>query len=432
MLYCPVMAIQEIETVKPAADLSSLLQKSNRLLEINRELSAMLDVEALLQSIVDAAAELTNSEQASIARHDDENDCLRFIAARYMDPALMESIRVPLKGSIAGQAFTQQGPVIADNAQRDQRLFRDVDELLDFTTHSILAVPMTMQGKPTGVLSAVNKLDGKQFDQEDIYVLDTLASQAAIALHNAHLLQASQEAFEALSELDNMKSNFVAITSHELRIPLGLILGHASYLSELAEGEIRKQAGVIERAALRLKDIVEDLSRVESMQTGQLSLRPSEVDLNALIEAAVEKHQPAAADQGLTLEANLPSQPLRVDGESEKLATVLDHLVNNAIAFTDKGGRVEVSLEDAGEEAAIHVADTGIGIPAKDLERIFDRFYQVEAHMTRRHGGLGLGLAVCKMLVEMHNGRITVQSVPGKGSQFSVWLPKAPPEPAGA
>jgi signal transduction histidine kinase len=413
--------------VNTTATLNALLQKSNRLLEINRELSATLDVDTLLQSIVEAAAELTHSEQASIARYDEENDCLRFIAARWMDPEMMASIRVPLRGSIAGQAFSEQGPVVAHDTQTDSQFFEDVDELLDFTTRSLLAVPMSIRGEVTGVLSAVNKTDGLEFDQEDIYILDTLASQAAIALHNAQLLRASEEALRALTELDEMKSNFVAITSHELRIPLGLILGHASYLKEISEGDTNKQVNVIERAALRLKDIVEDLSRVEAMQSGQSSLRSSALDLRALVEMQVEAHRLPAAERGIRLQAHLPNSALEMRGEADKLETVIEHLLENAIAFTDKDGLVEVRLEDQGDWVVLRVSDTGIGIPEEDLERIFERFYQVESHMTRRHGGLGLGLAVSKILVEMHGGRIEVQSVVGAGSQFSVWLPRQQP-----
>ncbi len=331
------------------AELNALLQKSNRLLEINRDLSATLDVDTLLQSIVDAAAELTHSEQASIARYDEENDCLRFIAARWMDPEMMASIRVPMQGSIAGQAFSQQGPVIAHDTQTDKRFFQDVDELLDFTTRSLLAVPMSIQGEVTGVLSAVNKMDGLEFDQEDIYVLDTLASQAAIALHNARLLRASEDALQAMTELDEMKSNFVAITSHELRIPLGLILGHASYLKEIAEGDTKKQANVIERAALRLKDIVEDLSRVETMQSGQSSLRAEVVDLKSLVQDQVEAYRRPAAERAIRLQTKFDDGAAEIQGEADKLETVIDHLLNNAVAFTNQGGLIEIRLEDKGE-----------------------------------------------------------------------------------
>jgi signal transduction histidine kinase len=317
--------------------------------------------------------------------------------------------------------------VVAHDTQTDSQFFEDVDELLDFTTRSLLAVPMSIRGEVTGVLSAVNKTDGLEFDQEDIYILDTLASQAAIALHNAQLLRASEEALRALTELDEMKSNFVAITSHELRIPLGLILGHASYLKEISEGDTNKQVNVIERAALRLKDIVEDLSRVEAMQSGQSSLRSSALDLRALVEMQVEAHRLPAAERGIRLQAHLPNSALEMRGEADKLETVIEHLLENAIAFTDKDGLVEVRLEDQGDWVVLRVSDTGIGIPEEDLERIFERFYQVESHMTRRHGGLGLGLAVSKILVEMHGGRIEVQSVVGAGSQFSVWLPRQQP-----
>lgn len=400
------------------------LEKSRRLLELTREISGTLDLDALLQSIVDAAAELTNSEQASIARYDRADQSLQFIAARWMAPEIMETMRVPINASISGQAFREKTPQIVQDAQKDRRLFSIMDEESGFTTKSMLAVPMMIQGQATGVLTALNKLDGASFDDQDLFVMENLAAQAAIAIHNAELLNASQEAFEHMAELDNMKSNFVSITSHELRIPLGLVLGHASYLKEIVDGEPLKQVEVIERAALRLKSIVEDLSRVETMQSGTSSLRLAEVDLRHLLNNILEDHGPDLEKDQLTLHKEFPEQAILVEAEADKLATVFEHLIRNAITFTNAEGFIEVGVTDEGDHVAVHVADTGIGIPESDLQRIFERFYQVEAHMTRRHGGMGLGLSVSKMLVEMHEGTIEVQSVEGKGSRFTVHLPK--------
>lgn len=400
------------------------LDQSKRLLEINREISATLDLNALLQSIVNAAAELTNSEQASIAQYDRADKSLRFIAARWMEPEIMAIMRVPLETSIAGQAFKEKKPQIVQDAQQNEHLFSQMDQASGFTTNSLLAVPMMIHGQATGVLSAVNKLAGAEFGEQDLYVMETLAAQAAIAIHNAELLKASQEAFERMTELDNMKSNFVSITSHELRIPLGLVLGHASYLKEIVDGESLKQVEVIERAALRLKDIVEDLSRVETMQSGQSSLRLESVDIAQLLTSLLDD-QGAQFEKGqLTLNKDFPKEAVYVEGEADKLATVFEHLIRNAITFSNAGGFIEIGVVDEDDRVAVRVADTGIGVPEQDLQRIFERFYQVEAHMTRKHGGMGLGLSVCKMLVEMHQGTIEVQSVAGKGSQFTVRLPK--------
>jgi signal transduction histidine kinase len=398
-------------------------QRLDRVLQINRELSATLDLQELLQSIAKAAAELTDSSQGAIARYDASENCLRFITAPWMSAEQMQSLKVPLVGSIMGQAFQHMAPVITDNVKNLGTHFQEVDRTTGFETQSMLAVPLSTQGTATGVLSAVNKRDGT-FSHEDIYLMESLASQAAIAIQNAQLLRESQEAYTALAELEEMRSNFIAITSHELRIPLGLILGHATFLKELLEGEALQQTLVIERAAMRLKDIVEDLSKIDNIEQDRAMLRAVAYDAAAQMRKILTGHESAAEKRGVVLTSRLPNEPLHIQADGEKLRVAVDHLVKNAIDFTDKGGKVELSLKDEGNAISIQVADTGVGISSKDLHRIFDRFYQTEDHMTRKHGGMGLGLTVAKLMVEMHAGEIGVESVQGKGSRFTIRIPK--------
>lgn len=400
------------------------VDRLQRVLQINRELSAMLDLQELLQSIVRAAAELTDSEQGAIAQYDPSEDCLRFVTAPWLDEELMKRAKVPIEGSIMGQAFSTLWPVISEEVQEDNGHYGGVDSLTGFQTRSLLAVPLAVQGQATGVLSAVNKRGG-DFDKEDVFVMESLAAQAAIAIQNAQWMKESREAYSALADLEQMRNDFISITSHELRIPLGLILGHASFLKEILEGEPRHQSEVIERAALRLKQIVEDLSKIELEQSGNSAVRYAEYDLAAQMRQLLSAHQATATQRGIGLEAQLPHEPLMITAEANKIFVAVDHLLKNALQFTNKGGQVQLSLKDEGEHVSILVADSGVGIPAKDIEKIFERFYQAEDHMTRRHGGMGLGLTVAKMLVEMHAGEILVESVEGKGSRFTIRLPKS-------
>lgn len=397
-------------------------QKLERLLDINQEISATLDLQELLQSIVEAAAELTDSEQASIAQFFPADESLRFIAARWMDPEIMANTRIPLDGSISGRAFREQTPIIIQDAKKED-FYRQVDKKSGFETRSLLAVPMMMHGQATGVLSAINNKNEKGFNDKDIAVLNTLASQAAIAIHNSQLLQESQEAYEHLAELDEMKSNFIAIASHELRVPLGLILGHASYLREDFKGQELEQVEVIERNAVRLKDIVDDLSQVENLQANRASLRPNQFDATALTKGLAKRYKNRAKEEQIEFVENIPDQPLHIDGEREKIKIAVNHLLKNAFAFTGEGGRVELILIDESDWVSIQVADTGEGIAEKDIDRIFDRFHQLENHMTRSHGGMGLGLTVAKMMIEMHGGEILVESKVGAGSRFTIRLP---------
>jgi len=402
-------------------------ERLQRLVEINQKISATLDLPELLQSIVNAASELTESQQASIAQFFPKDQTLRFVAAKWMDADIMENTRIPLDGSISGKAFQQRKAVIVHNAQKED-FYRKVDEDSGFQTRSVLSVPLMMRGEAKGVLSALNKHGGAEYDVQDIIVLETLASQAAIALENARLLRESRQAYARLAELDEMKNNFVAISSHELRIPLGLILGHASYLKESLNGEHKDQVEVIERSALRLKEIVEDLSVVENIKGDTDELRSNYTDLSDLLRKNIAEFGSEAQEKGIMLIPKLPDDHVWIFGEQDKLGIAFKHLIRNAIAFTDKGGKVELLLRKNAKKAQVFVSDTGIGIPEKDLEDIFERFYQVEEHMTRRHGGMGLGLTVAKSLIELHKGEIEVESVQGKGTRFEIRLPLTQPK----
>lgn len=399
------------------------IKQLERLIEVSRNLSAMLDLEPLLQTIVAEAADLTNSQEASILLHRDDENSLHFVAAPWHKRDRLSEVSVPLEGSIAGQVYQLGEPVLVPDVQNDPRHFADVDLYTDFKTHSILAVPMVVQGRVMGVLTAVNKQDDRQFGPNDTFILETLASQAAIAINNANLLKQSQEAYDDLSELDRMKGDFIAITSHELRTPLGLILGHATFLNEMVPDDLKNQMDVIVRSSMRLKEIVEDLSKVNNFQTGQARVRWREINLNQLLQEVVRSFKDEAAKKKLALDLRLPNDDLMVEGDSEKIGIAIIHILRNAITFTDEGGKVTVSAARLPGHVQVSVTDTGIGIPEKDLARIFERFYQVESHMTRRHGGMGLGLSVAKMMVEMHNGRISVNSDEGKGSTFNVLFP---------
>ncbi len=400
----------------------SRIEQLERLIEVSRNLSALLDLEPLLQTIVAEAAELTHSQEASILLHNEEKQHLYFVAAPWHKRERMREVQVPLKGSIAGQVYQLGEPVLVADAQNDPRHFADVDLYTEFETHSVLAVPMVFQGQRMGVLTAVNKQSGGQFDADDVYVLDTLALQAAIAIHNANLLKQTQEAVDELNELDRMKRDFIAITSHELRTPLGLILGHATFLNEMVPEDLKAQMDVIVRSSIRLKEIVEDLTKVNNFQTGQARVRWQPINLNQLLQELVRSFKDEADKKKLSLKLVLPDEQLMVEGDGEKIGIAIIHLIRNALMFTDEGG-VEISALRLPGHLQISVRDTGLGIPEEDIARIFERFYQVEDHMTRRHGGMGLGLSVAKMMVEMHNGRISVNSVVGKGSTFNVVFP---------
>lgn len=407
------------------SELETRLQRLQQILEVSLELTSTTALEPLLKKIVEKAAELTDSEGASLLLQDARSGELRFRAAARESIEELASIPVPIEGSIAGLVFTSGEPMIVADARTDPRHCREVGDRIGFETHSLLAVPLQFRDRRIGVLEAVNKQGGCGFSEEDVEMLMALAAQAAVAIENARLVGALQEAHKKLGELDRLKSDFIAIASHELRTPLSLILGYAVMLREQLGDAAGPQLDAVLRASLRLKHLMETMLNLRYLETGELVLSCETFDLREVIEEACEDYRSMAEGKGLRLETRLPDQALTLRADPGKLRVVMDNLLSNAVKFTPSGGRVQVSAAQYRDRIEVSVADTGIGIPREALNRIFERFQQVEDPLTRRYGGMGLGLSIVKGLVELHGGRVWVESVLGRGSRFTVLLPLA-------
>ena len=403
-----------------AVDQSKLL---SRLLEVTRNLSTMVDLETYLRSILSAAAELTESETASVMEYDDVSQELSFKYVPWFHREMINSARIPLNGSAAGWVFLNVKPLIINDVKNDSRHYSKIDELAGFVTRSILGVPLLLHGRPMGVFEVFNKSAGN-YTEEDVSVMETLASLITTAMQNDVLEGNAISSQNEARDLDRLKNEFIAITSHELRTPLGLILGHATFLRELVGDEFDEQVDAIIRNATRLKEIIESLSSVDNYQTGGARIRQRKVSIVRILEDVSASFRDIAFQKGVALkvEANRDDD-LFVDADGSKTAIVLSNLVKNAITFTNEGGHVIVRGERQSDFIKVTVEDNGVGIPAKDIPHVFERFYQVESHLTRRHGGMGLGLSVAKVMIEMHGGRIWVESTEGAGSIFTFLLP---------
>jgi len=402
-----------------------------RLRELSRGLSAAGDAASYLQSILSAAVELTESETASIMEFDEGTKELQFSVVTWFHRDVLQGVKVPVEGSAAGWAFLHCKPLIIPDVSKDPRYYRKIDQLTNFKTRSLLVVPLLLHGLPVGAFEALNKADAADYTEDDVAVLETLASLASNALRNDLLEKRLQGSANEIRELDRLKNDFIAITSHELRTPLGLILGHATFLRELLTKEHHEQVDAIIRNASKLKEIIEDLSSVDNYQSGMARLRQRKVSVSRIIEDVVASFQQMAAQKNVGIRVERTDEELLVEADGGKIAIALSNLVKNAVTFTDSGGQVLVKSEAIPGFVKVSVIDNGVGIPAQDLPRIFERFFQVESHLTRRHGGMGLGLSVAKVMIEMHGGRIWAESVEGKGSNFTFLLPFAP-QTAGA
>ncbi len=401
-----------------------------RILQISQTLTSMYDLNELLASILSATNELTDTEAASIMLLDESGTELRFAASTGGDMSKLSTMRVPVDSSLAGTIMRSTGPLVFGDVQQDPRHFTGVDQKLAFESRSILGVPLIMRERPIGVLEALNKVNNEPFTEEDGEVLLTLAAQAAVAIENARLITALQKAYEQLNRVDQIKSNFIAIASHELRTPLGVIMGYAAMLKEDTENpETSEHLDKVLGSAMRLRDLIDDMVNVQHIEEGQARLNVSDFVLQELIQRIVQNLHDLYATKNQEVLLHLPEEPLHLKADRDKIQLVINNFLTNAIKFTGPGGRIMLSAERTDGEVGVHVADTGIGIPQSEIEHVFDRFYQVEPHLTRQYGGLGLGLAIAKGMIELHGGRIWVESVEGRGSRFSFTVPADGPRP---
>ncbi len=406
------------------ADLQPSSQFTKRLLELSRNISSMVDLSSILSKVTVITCELTNSQEASILLYDRTSSDLRFQAVANHKRQKLLKTSVPLEASVAGHVFTTAMPLVINDAENDPRIFREIDQRLDFHTRSIMAVPLIVDQAAIGVLETINKNDGSYYTEDDLAILETIGAQTSLAINIANLQRKLQESDTNIRNLDRMKSDFIAIASHELRTPLGLILGHATFLKETVGEGLSDQMEVIIRSAMRLKSIIEDLSAIAQKEEGLSRIRNTEFSMSALVEEVANRFKEVSAAKKIHLSYDIPDgDSLSIDGEREKIDVALTNIVQNAVIFTDANGQVGIKAERAGDQVKVFVVDTGIGIPAADVERIFDRFYQVESHLTRKHGGMGLGLSIARGMVELHDGEIWCESREGTGSLFCFALP---------
>lgn len=284
-----------------------------------------------------------------------------------------------------------------------------------------MVVPLRAHGRTLGAITFVSAESRRLFSAEDLAFAEELANCAALAVNNARLYREAQQA-------NRTKDEFLATVSHELRTPLSAILGWVRLLrmSKMAEDKRAHGLETIERNARAQAQLIEDLLDVSRIISGKLRLELRAVDLIAVIEAAADAVRLAADSKGVRLELLLDNTAASATGDAGRLQQVVWNLLSNAVKFTDKGGSVTVRLTRVDSRAEIEVEDTGRGIETAFLPHVFEMFRQEDATSTRAYGGLGLGLAIVRHLVELHGGTVAADS-PGlhRGSTFRVSLPVA-------
>ncbi len=402
-----------------------------------RRAAFLAEASAVLSSSLEYDVSLRSVAQLAVAHFGDwctivvvEEGSPRRVATAHRDVVFFEQAErlveryTPSVALGAGGVLKTGNPEFVPTVGREwlQSLSEDPEHLqllLDLDLCSYMCVPLLARGQILGAMTLVTVGSGYHYTDEDFRLARDLASRAAMAVENVRLLVNAQEANRA-------KDEFLATVSHELRTPLNSILGWARMLNSgrLDQANAGRAIEIIERNARVQAQLIEDLLDISRIISGKLRLDVRSVDLVSVIEAAVDAVRFGAESKGIRIQRVLDSGVELISGDPDRLQQVVWNLLSNAIKFTPKNGGVQVRLEKGASTAEIIVSDTGMGISPEFLPHVFERFRQLDSSSTRKHGGLGLGLAIVSQLVELHGGGIRVESPgKGKGSTFTVSLP---------
>jgi signal transduction histidine kinase/ActR/RegA family two-component response regulator len=398
----------------------------------------------LLKKLVKITTQLCRAESAGVSLLEvtpSGEDICRWLALAGMLEAY-EQTPTPYTSSYCGICLERQTPLLYSYPER---YFTYLQQFKP-TIVEILVVPLLIANQPLGTIWVVSHDEHRRFDREDLRLMKSLANFTAAALYSSNARQAAEEsarreqaaravseaAQNAAEQANRLKDEFLAVLSHELRSPLNPILGWAKLLQtrKFDEEKTAYALATIERNAKLQSQLMEDLLDVSRILQRKLSLKVSSVDLSAVIEVALDTVRLAAQAKSIELKTKFEPNVAQVLGDPSRLQQVVWNLLSNAVKFTPSGGHVEIRLESVGTQAQIQVSDTGKGIDPEFLPHVFDYFRQADNTTTRTFGGLGLGLAIARQIVELHGGTVHAESEgDDKGATFTVLLPIKSVEP---
>lgn len=382
-----------------------------RLIEISRDLASTLDLDTLLDDIVRAASDITQSEAASILLYDDTARQLYFQVATNIDEPTMRGLIVPLEKSIAGWIVNNRQSVRIDDAHKDTRFFSDVEHTIGYSTKSLLGIPLVTKNKVVGVLEVVNKKRGK-FTDPDESMLTVLGAQAAVAIENARLFQ---------------QSDLIAEFVHELRTPLAS-LSTATYLllrPEMSREQRDQIVNNIHNETLRLNSLASSFLDLARLESGRVQFRKMRFSVADLLYECRDVMMSKAQETDIQMRVDVPNDMPLLEADRDKVKQVMLNLLSNAIKYNRPNGSVMISGNYTDTEISIGIQDTGMGIPEDSVPHLFEKFFRVREHEGKATG-TGLGLSICKQIIQGHNGRIEVKSKLSVGTSFTIFLPRSP------
>jgi signal transduction histidine kinase/HAMP domain-containing protein len=427
-----VIAIENVrlfdEVQARTRELTRSVAELRTLSEVSQAVNSTLELQAVLGAIAAHAVTLAEADAGVFCAYDEGAQVFYIQATHELDPEVVEALtRRPVRlgeGATGLAGLKRRAVQIPDIDQEATYAFHDIVRKPGY--RALLAVPLLREDSLVGALVICRKTPGA-FASETVDLVQTLANQSVLAIENAELFEEIEEKSRQLEEASRHKSEFLANMSHELRTPLNAVLGYAELIQDGIYGEVpAKIQEVLERVqqnGRHLLGLINDVLDLSKIEAGQLTLSPVDYSMRELVLDVVSATEALAAEKQLALEIDVPADLPPGHGDERRLTQVLMNLVSNAIKFTEAGAiSIQAKVEDGGFVVA--VTDTGMGIAPEDRERIFGEFQQVDTSSTRKKGGTGLGLAIAKRIVELHGGRIWVESTPGEGSTFWFTVPQ--------
>ena len=406
----------------------ALAQRLQALNDLFQKLNTSLDLHLTLQTVAEAPQALLGADWTSIVLLDESGESLSVVAAAGLDLALLGGQRWPADNGLISAILSDDGPTVIDNPRQYLRYLPAPlpNQSTGVAVESVVSIPLSLNEEPLGLIDVFYKKP-QTFSHEDMAFLQALGQEAALAIRNARLYERERQQVNRLRTLEELQKGFVSAVSHELRTPLTCIRTSVDLLGAMGEGQPEDQVDLIHTIghhAGRLEAFVADLLEITKLEAGQIILSKQPTDLRSLVSRVADTLRPLSDRKGQIVHLFLPETASQVEIDRRRIEQVLTNILSNAIKFTPKQGQIRVRVSETKDSLQVSIADNGPGISEEDQAEVFGKFFVVAD--GRGLSGLGLGLYIARQMVDLHSGRIWVESKLGQGSDFYFEVPKTP------